>query len=572
MFLYLLKYIKKYFLLLTILIFLIAVGLFLTLLEPMMLKFLVDDVIIAKDNSLLIKLLFICVDIILVKVFLKLIESYIYTYISSNVLFKIKYDLYKHLQNLPLSFFKENKTGELISRIETDVSVIQYFIISLFLGIVTDLGIAIITFVIIFLINSKLALLSLLVFPFLYLTTEYFGKIIKKYSKIYREKATNILVFFQEAFNGIRLIKINSNETLKLKELLKLGRELIKISICREMFSKFSYAILDLFNVLFPLLLLFYGASLVVKEDLTLGLLLAYYTYIGKLFKPFHRLARVNITIQNVKVSFERVLEYLNIKTELDFENNEKNNIDTIETIEFKNVSFSYKNNDRINLVLDNVSFKIESGKKIAFVGESGSGKSTIVDLILKLYRVDEGEILINGININDIDKKALRSIISSVPQEDFFFNGTIMENLLLVDSSASMDNIIKACKLANIYNYIEDLPDKFYTKIGEKGMLLSGGEKQRLSLARSFLKGSNFFILDEVTSQLDNKLEKNILNSYDNIQDITQIIIAHRLSFVKNSDKIYVLNKGKIIEEGDHKELIDYKGKYFELWNSQFK
>lgn len=419
-----------------------------------------------------------------------------------------------------------------------------------------------------FSINVKLGFLSITVFPIFYLSTYIFSKKLKKVTKLNREKATDSLSYFQESISGYEIIKNNSLENNILGNFVRIGREVITLQIKRDMTARMSSTMLELFSSTIPILLLFYGAYLVFQDSLTIGLLIVYYNYPNKIFLPFNRLSRINIAIQNVSVSLNRLLDFLNVQPQIRETSTSKPFNAIIQSIHFKNVTFSYENN---NVLFNNLNFSIKNGQYIAFVGHSGCGKTSIINLLLRHYNVSGGKILINDCPIENLTLKSLRNQFSVVSQDTFLFNDTIANNLKFIDRNLAMDQIIKACKMVQMHEFIESLPNGYNTNIGERGTNLSGGQKQRLSIARAILKKAPVLIFDEATAQLDNNSEYNIQNMIDgSFADHTRVTIAHRLTTIMNCDMIFYIKDGQISESGKHNDLLKLNKDYFNLWTIQ--
>ncbi|MCY8598414.1 peptidase domain-containing ABC transporter, partial [Bacillus vallismortis] len=372
---------------------------------------------------------------------------------------------------------------------------------------------------------------------------------------------------------GMETIKAHNAEykvaTDTEKKLVKYLRSAYKHGVL----DNFQNSIKVFIDLTSGIVILWIGSIQVMRGNLSIGQLIAYNALLVYFFDPLQSLLSLQSKLQSATVASKRLEEVLEIEPELTSTENDGTKITNTELIkgpvQFNKVSFQY---DLKRKILNEVTLNIKSGEKVAFVGESGSGKSTLAKLLMNFYKVESGDILINENNLKDISITALRETISYIPQEPYFFNGTIIENLLLGSSkSYTFEEVITICKLTMIHDFINDLPFRYETVIEENGSNLSGGQKQRLAIARALLRKPSILIMDESTSNLDSLSELEISKVINNLsKDITAIIIAHRLSIVKNCDKIFVIENGEVLEQGSHEELIHLKGKYFNLWDNQ--
>lgn len=483
---------------------------------------------------------------------------------------KMRSDMFEHLQELPYSYYDEHETGKIMSRMTNDLQNVSELAHhgpeNFFICGVMVIG----SFIYLFIVNWILSLIILGCVPILITISLIMRKKMRDAFTENRKNVATINASLESSITGIRVTKAFTN---KEKELEKFEQGNVEYVASRSkaykamgMFHSSTSFVMDLFNVV----CIVGGAILVFNENfpLTLPDYMAFVVSISLFISPLTTLINFVEQYQDGTTGFKRFLEIMDEKVE-----EEKvdaiNDVTLQGNIKFENVSFSYQTTEN---VLNNVSFNINKGETIALVGESGGGKTTICHLIPNFYKVTDGTISIDGININDLSFKALRKSIGIVQQDVFLFNGSIKENILYGNLSASDEEIVEAAKKANIYDYIMKLPDGFDTQIGERGVKLSGGQKQRLSIARVFLKNPPILILDEATSALDNTTEILIQSALNELaKGRTTIVVAHRLSTIKNATRIMVVNEGKIVESGTHNELLENNGVYATLYNLQF-
>lgn len=522
------------------------------------------------SNSLLKELFLVSIYIFIIKV-IRNISTTIMDKITDKYIIKIEKNIqikmFEEILKIETHEFDKNTTGTFIDRITNDtVGIIRIFstLIDTFIDFISNIGVLLV----IFYINKYIFIYFILT----NIITNYIDKVRRekyieanKNLRKIKEKRTSLI---SEIIRGIRDVKLlNANKSIlniSKERLNTIENERKKINNNEQKYSFISYNTSDFFDIIFFAL----GIILVTKENLTISNFIILYTYRNTIDLVFRIYNRFATTIQDFNLSATRVFEVLEDK--FDKEENIQSNINNLNgNIEFKNVTFAYEDKN----VLKNISFKINKGDRIGFVGKSGSGKTTIFNLITKLYKNYEGEILIDNINIKNISYNDLRKNISLISQNPYIFNFSIKDNLKITNQNASEEEITLVTKKADIYKKIMQLDNKFDTIVGEGGVILSGGEKQRLAIARSLLKNSNIILFDEATSSLDNISQNNIQKAiYGLDKEKTILIIAHRLSTIINCDKIIVIDDGKIIDIGNHKELLKRCKKYQELYNYEEK
>jgi ABC transporter fused permease/ATP-binding protein len=492
---------------------------------------------------------------------------------TEHTLANLRVSLYTNLVKLPMSFFSQKRVGELNSRISSDITQIQDTLTSTIAEFLRQFILIIGGVALLATESIKLTLLMLSVVPLVAVAAVIFGRFIRKFSKDVQDQVAESQVVVEETMQGISVVKAFANEWYeiaryngKIKEVVKLA---IKGGIYRGYFA--SFIIFCLFGAIVAVV--WFGVRLSISGEMSVGQLISFVLYSTFVGASFGGIAELYAQIQKAIGATERVFELLEETPE---KINSDQNPDILKKIKgnltFKNVKFSYPSRKEIK-VLKDVNFTANFGQKIAIVGPSGTGKSTIASLLLRFYKIDGGEIIIDGKNIYDYDLENLRSNMSIVPQDVILFGGTIRENIAYGKPNATEEEILLAAKQANALNFIETFPEKFETIVGERGIKLSGGQRQRIAIARALLKNPSILILDEATSSLDSESEKLVQEALEILMEgRTSIIIAHRLSTIRSADQILVLDHGVIIEQGTHQELISLEnGKYKNLSNLQF-
>ncbi|MGO4903846.1 ABC transporter ATP-binding protein [Flavobacterium sp. W20_MBD1_R3] len=514
---------------------------------------------------------------LLVILFLQSIFSffrlYLFVNFTENTLANLRAALYSNLVKLPMSFFSQKRVGELNSRISSDITQIQDTLTSTIAEFLRQFILIIGGVLLLANESIKLTLLMLSVVPLVAVAAVIFGRFIRKYSKSVQDKVAESQVIVEETMQGISIVKAFANEWYEIARYNGKIKEVVTIAIKGGKYRGYfaSFIIFCLFGAIVAVV--WFGVRLSISGEMSVGQLISFVLYSTFVGASFGGIAELYAQIQKAIGATERVFELLDETPE---KINSVQDVDKSQKIKgnvtFKNVAFSYHSRKEIK-VLKDVSFTANFGQKIAIVGPSGTGKSTIASLLLRFYNIDEGEILVDGKNIYDFDLENLRGNMSIVPQDVILFGGTIRENIAYGKPNATEEEIITASKQANAYNFIESFPEKFETIVGERGIKLSGGQRQRIAIARALLKNPSILILDEATSSLDSESEKLVQEALEILmQGRTSIIIAHRLSTIRSADQILVLDKGIIVEQGTHQELIVLEnGIYKNLSNLQF-
>lgn len=491
---------------------------------------------------------------------------------TENTLANLRLALYSNLIKLPMTFFSKKRVGELNSRISSDITQIQDTLTSTIAEFLRQFILIIGGIALLASESIKLTLLMLSVVPLVAFAAVIFGRFIRRYSKKVQDQVAESQVIVEETMQGISIVKAFANEWYEIARYNGKIKEIVKIAIKGGKFRGYfaSFIIFCLFGAIVAVV--WFGVRLSISGEMSVGQLISFVLYSTFVGASFGGIAELYAQIQKAVGATERVFELLD-------ESPEKINSSEIGTekilkgnVSFKKVAFSYPSRKEIK-VLKDVSFNADFGQKIAIVGPSGAGKSTIASLLLRFYNIEGGKITIDGKNIYDYDLETLRGNMSIVPQDVILFGGTIRENIAYGKPNATKEEIIKAAKQANAYQFIKGFPDKFETIVGERGIKLSGGQRQRIAIARALLKNPSILILDEATSSLDSESEKLVQEALEILMEgRTSIIIAHRLSTIRSADQIIVLDEGIIKEQGTHQELITLKnGIYKNLSKLQF-
>ncbi|MDW5290042.1 ABC transporter ATP-binding protein [Formosa sp. PL04] len=508
------------------------------------------------------------VSMFLLKNFFNYLAMYFITYLRNGVLKDLRDTLYDKYLNLPLSFFSEKRKGDSIARISSDVQEIQTSFLSILELIVREPLMIIFTIIAMFMISVELTIFVFVFIPVSGFLISLIGKSLKKKSDKVQKEQGIFLSVVEETLGGLKVIKGFTSETIFSNR--------FRDSTLR--YYNFSNTLLNRQNLASPTsevlgitvisVLLWYGGRMVLNENsLDAGLFIVYIGLAYNILTPAKAISKASYGVKKGNAAAERVLEILNTESPLEDKPNAKVKADFNNDISLNNISFKYED----DLVLKQFSLKVPKGKSVALVGQSGSGKSTIANLVTRFYDVNEGSITIDGDDIRDLTKHSLRSLMGLVTQDSILFNDTIKENILLGKENATDDEIIEALKIANAWEFVKDLPLGIETNIGDSGNKLSGGQKQRLSIARAVLKNPPIMILDEATSALDTESERLVQNALENMmKNRTSIVIAHRLSTIQSADTIVVMQKGEIVEQGTHDELLQKNNVYKKLVNMQ--
>ena len=571
-----LRYLKPYWFQLLIVFAIIILSSVLGLLPSLITARIIDEALLGKDLALLIKLVVLAIFTLAMSNIVGVMESYINSWVSNRIVLDMKNEMFSHLQAMPHSFFTSEKQGDIITRMNSDISGVASVISSVLTNIISNICTVVTTIVALFRIDAKLSLVGILVIPLLVLPTKSAGRNRWQLLSESREKTDELNEIVNESLSvsGSLLIKLFTREEAVNRKFEQANKEVIDLSTKESRAGSWFRVIMGIFTNLGPLLIYLAGGYLIIKMNdtaVTVGTITATVSMINRLYRPVESLLNVSVDLTRSMALFTRIFSYLDMEPEIkNRENPVRPSFSSGAEIKYDHVSFRYT--EDIPLIAD-LSFRVPSGKMYAIVGPSGSGKSTVVNLLPRLYDVKGGSVRVNGIDVRDMDLTYLRSNIGVVTQEAYMFNGTVRDNLLFAKADATQEELEEACRIANIHDFIVSQPDGYDTQVGNRGLKLSGGEKQRLSIARVILKDPKILILDEATSSLDSISESSIQNALDVLmKGRTSIVIAHRLSTILQADRILVISGGRIVEEGGHEELIEKNGVYRQLYETQFR
>jgi subfamily B ATP-binding cassette protein MsbA len=532
-------------------------------------KNVLDDIFINKDRFLLTVIPLVVMGLGIVKGFFTFGEGYLMNYVGQRVVANLRERLYNHLQTLSLSFFDKTPTGVLMARITNDVNSIQGAVSNAVTGMHKDVFTAVGLIGVVFYRDWFLALVAILVFPLAVYPFVQFSRKLRKISKRTLQTVAYISTFLQETIFGHRIVKAFNMEAYENRRFHDANEQYFKYLMKRVTIRALSNPIMEWLAYLGIGAFIWVGGSRVISGAMTVGEFFSFMTAMALLYDPMRGLSKVNLLIQEGIVAARRVFDILDLKPEVADTPDARALPPFNREIEYRNISFRYAD----EMVLKGISFAVKRGEKVALVGSSGAGKTTLVNLLPRFYDVIKGKIMIDGMDIRHATLKSLRDQIGVVSQQTLLFNDSVRNNIAYGRPDILEEEVIKAAKMADAHDFIMKLPQKYDTVIGEQGVILSGGQRQRISIARALLKNAPILILDEATSSLDTESEREVQAALDRLMEKrTVLVIAHRLSTVRNVDRILVLSDGQIVETGSHKELIAISGEYKKLYELQFR
>jgi len=532
-----------------------------------MVKPAIDEIFLKKDSTMLAVIPFALILAFLLKGSFDYGQEYLMGYVGNRVVTDIRDALYRHTQHLSLAFFHKITTGMLMSRIANDIGVLQRSVSDSIAKVMMNCFLIIGLTGVAFYQNWRLACICFLILPWVMIPITRFGKKSKRYSRRSQEKIGHISTFLTETISGNRIVKAFCMENYENARFADENNRLFRIKIKTLKVSALSSPVIQSVGGLMAAATIYYGGSGVISGDITTGQFFSFIAALGMLYKPVQSMNKVNQQIQEGMAAAVRVFAIFDTVPDIADAPGATPMPLIQEALEFRAVSFRYEEKP----VLRDVSFRVNAGKTVAIVGPSGAGKTTIANLILRFYDVVSGGVFIDGVDIRERTIKSVRDQMAIVTQDTILFNDTVLNNIAYGSREKAEQQIIEAARAAFAHDFIEHLPQGYQTIIGEQGARLSGGQRQKIAIARAILKGAPILILDEATSSLDSRSEKELQKALENLmQGKTTIMIAHRLSTVRNADRIIVMSDGTIAEEGSHEELLQHKGIYYSMYTIQ--
>ncbi len=566
----LLEYLKPYKFKSFIVILLMIFVMISSIVNPLLLKIAIDKYVVNKDVTGLILIGIILIVLNLLAWGLSKIRWNMITSITNNILVNIRHELYSHIQYLSFDFFDGRPVGKILSRVVSDVNSLKNLFSQSIQSLIPQLLNLLCVAIIMFFLNYKLALASVALLPVLGIAMFCIEIYSRRRWEIYRNKRSNLNGFTHEDFSGIKIVQGFAKEKGTESNFKSMVKELSNSFVRAVMLNDFFWPLVELSWGAGTLIVFAVGYKLVINNEIQIGTLIAFSMYVGMFWRPIMNLSSFYNTLITNFSAADRIFDILDMKPVIKNEENAKKIGKIQGVVEFKDVNFSYDENAK---VLKDINFKVNKGEKIALVGATGAGKTTIVSLLSRFYDPTSGEVLVDGKNIKNVDLESLRSQMGIMLQDTFLFSTTIMENIRYGRLDATDEEVINAAKAVNAHEFIIKLEDGYNTEVNERGTRLSLGQRQLVSFARALLANPRILILDEATSNIDTETEKLVQEGIEKLlHGRTSFVVAHRLSTIRDCDKIMVINDGRIEEVGNHNELLNNKGSYYDLYMTQYK
>jgi ABC-type multidrug transport system fused ATPase/permease subunit len=568
----LLRYLKPYRYRVALIVALMFVVTLSAIPMPLLQKAVLDNGIPNRDYALLAWVFWGVIALYAVRGMVSFSLNYLIGWLGQRVIFDLRFQSYRHLQRLSLAYYDGKQPGKIMTRLTSDIDVIQYALTSGFVSFLTDLATVVIAVTWLFLLEWRLALMTLVVLPLYVVNYRSLLKRIRDVSVELREKREIMIANFTEKLNAIDVVKAFVREKHEVEHAMTTVKENFALGLEQTKLNRILGSTSQLIRMVGTAAIWWFGGTLVLRQDgsLSAGALWAFYGYTNYLFDPAVRLVDFNVQVQWALAAVDRVFETLDTRPEI-IDAPDARHLKTVRgEVEFRDVTFGY---DPEQPVLRDISFHVNPGEMIAVVGPSGAGKSTLVNLLARFYDVNDGAVLVDGYDVRSVRLESMRRHIGMVSQETILFSVSLKENIRYGRRDATDEQVVAAAKAADLHDFIMELPDGYETKIGEDGIKLSGGQKQRMSIARAILADPRILILDDATSALDSHTEANVQAALAGLmRGRTSFVIAHRLSTIMNADRILVINEGRIVDFGTHAELVNRPGIYRDLYTEQFK
>ena len=558
---------KKQFIIATISAILLS---FLGPIRPMLINYAIDNFIIISDPENLLKITVLLIALLFCEGFIQFFYIYLSTWIGQNVVLDLRKKIFKHIVSLKMSYFDKTPIGTLVTRAVSDIETIADIFSQGLLVIIAELLKLVIVIFFMFYTDWRLSIIALLTIPVLLVATAWFKRNIKASFQAVRDKVSSINSFVQEHIVGMNIVQIFNREKAEFEKFKQINSEHRDAHLRSIFYYAVFFPVVEVLSAVSIGLVVWYGGEGIISgKDITIGEIIAFILFIQMMFRPIRQLAdRFNVLQMGI-VGSERVFRVLDTDDKI----NDEGKIEVADLngeISFENVWFRYKKDQWI---LKNLNFNIESGKFLALVGHTGAGKSSIIRILNRFYEIEKGKIKIDNISIDDLTLNSLRDNIALVQQEVFLFSDSILNNISLYQENILKSDIIKASKEIGVHDFIMSLPNGFDYVVGERGVTLSSGQRQLIAFLRVYIRNPKILILDEATASIDSSTEALLQNALVKLsKNRTTIVIAHRLSTIVNADKILLLDEGAILEQGNHKSLLDLKGEYFKMYENQVK
>lgn len=546
------------------------------LLIPLLTKYIVDDIIgndLISVDTKTERLVWIMGVMVFVFVVLRppieYFRQYFAQWTGSRILYDIRNQLFTHIQKLSFKYYSNNRAGEIVSRVITDVEQTKNFVITGLMNLWLDFATIIIAIIIMFSMDVSLTLVSLVMIPFYMFSIKHFFGKLRALTRVRSQALADVQSHLQERVQGMSVIKSFAIEEYEAEQFNKQNKHFLEKALLHTNWNAKSFAVVNTITDIAPLIVIGYAGYQVVQGELTLGAMVAFIGFIDRLYNPLRRLVNSSTTLTQTLASMDRMFSFIDEKYDIVDKENAIELTEVAGAITFEHVSFAYDEGE--DLILKNVNLDVKKGETIALVGMSGGGKSSLVSLIPRFYDVTKGRILLDGQDIRDLKIHSLRDKIGMVLQDNILFSESVKANILMGNPDASDEDVIAAAKAANAHDFIMHLADGYDTKVGERGVKLSGGQRQRVAIARVFLKNPPLLVLDEATSALDLESEHYIQEALEKLaHERTTFIVAHRLSTITHANRIVLIEHGEIVEIGTHEQLMQQQGHYYHLYQVQ--